>query len=105
MAAPPDPLRLGLAGVWALVFTSGRGGTPQIYRANRLTHQVQQLAFDGSYNVSPRPFPNGKMIIYADEAGGRGTLAAVSSDGRVNQRLVAPSIDVREPAWGPLPRP
>ena len=102
---PADPLRLGLAGIGALVFTSDRGGTPQPYRANRLTRQVRRLTFDGSYNASPRLFPNGKMIIYADEAGGRGTLAAVSSDGRVKQRLVAPSIDVREPAWGPLPRP
>jgi len=32
-------------------------------------------------------------------AGGRGILAAVSSDGRVKQRLVAPTTDVREPAW------
>jgi len=28
----------------------------------------------------------------------------VSSDGRVKQRIVSPAADVREPAWGPLPR-
>jgi TolB protein len=44
------------------------------------------------------------MIIYASETGSRGILAAVSSDGRVKQRLVAPATDVREPAWGPLPK-
>ena len=48
--------------------------------------------------------PNGKLIIYASEIGGRGILAAVSSDGRVKQRLTAAASDVREPAWGPLPR-
>ena len=32
-------------------------------------------------------------------------LDAVSTDGRVKQRLVSPATDVREPAWGPLPRP
>ena len=32
--------------------------------------------------------PNGKLILYASESGGRGILAAVSSDGRVKQRLV-----------------
>jgi len=31
-------------------------------------------------------------------------LAAVSSDGRVKQRLSVQSGDVREPAWGPQPR-
>jgi TolB protein len=108
---------------------------------------VERLTFEGSYNVTPRPLPDGtgfvyvrrdnnrfqlafmdyatrqtqiltagpgdespsiapnsKLIIYAAESGGRGILAAVSSDGRIKQRLVAPATDVREPAWGPLPR-
>jgi len=133
-------------GQW-LLFTSDRGGTPQIYRANLASGAVERLTFDGSYNVSPRPLPDGtgfvyvrrdnnrfqlalmdyatrqtqiitagpgdespsvapnsKLILYAAEAGGRGILAAVSSDGRIKQRLVAPATDVREPAWGPLPR-
>jgi TolB protein len=33
---------------------------------------------------------------------GRGLLSAVSSDGRIKQRLTADVGDVREPAWGPL---
>jgi TolB protein len=41
------------------------------------------------------------MILYATDAGGRGVLAATSSDGRVKQRLSMPAADVREPAWGP----
>jgi TolB protein len=28
-------------------------------------------------------------------------LAAVSSDGRVQQRLTVQAADIREPAWGP----
>jgi TolB protein len=67
------------------------------------TRQVQILT-DGPDDLSPSVAPNSKLIIYANEGGGRGILAAVSSDGRVKQRLVAPSADVREPAWGPLPR-
>jgi TolB protein len=43
------------------------------------------------------------MILYAADAGGRGVLAATSSDGRVKQRLSVPAADVREPAWGPYP--
>jgi TolB protein len=68
------------------------------------TRQVQLLT-GGPGDESPSVAPNSKLIIYASEAGGRGILAAVSSDGRVKQRLVAPATDVREPAWGPLPRP
>ena len=58
----------------------------------------------GPGDESPSVAPNGKLIIYASEGGGRGILAAVSIDGRVKQRLVAPAADVREPAWGPFPR-
>jgi TolB protein len=65
------------------------------------TRQVQVLT-QGSDDESPSIAPNGKLILYASENGGRGILAAVSSDGRVKQRLTAAASDVREPAWGPL---
>jgi len=131
----------------SLLFTSDRGGSPQIYRVGVDGGGVERLTFDGSYNVTPRALPdgkgmvfvrrdgnrfqvaimdfatrqtqiltggpldespsvapNGKLILYANEANGRGILNAVSADGRVKQRIVAPAADVREPAWGPLPR-
>jgi TolB protein len=65
------------------------------------TRQVQVLT-DGAVDESPTFAPNGKMILYATEVRGRGILSAVSSDGRVKQRLVSDAGDVREPAWGPL---
>jgi TolB protein len=130
-----------------IIFTSDRGGGPQIYRMPASGGNADRLTFEGSYNVSARHAPdgksfvfmhrdggqfniavqdiatkqaqvlthgnldespsfapNGKMILYASGIGGRGILAAVSSDGRVKQRLVAAAGDVREPAWGPLPK-
>ena len=40
---------------------------------------------------------------WADEKGyGQFTQSAVSSDGRVKQRLSATAGDVREPSWGPF---
>jgi len=64
--------------------------------------QVQVLT-QGGNDESPSFAPNGRMILYASGQGGRGILAAVSSDGRVKQRLSsAVGGDVREPAWGPL---
>ena len=67
------------------------------------TRQVQVLT-DGEIDESPSFAPNGRMILYATEVRDRGILSAVSSDGRVKQRLTADAGDVREPAWGPLPK-
>ncbi len=66
------------------------------------TGQVTVLT-DGRLDDSPSYAPNGKMILYEAQENGRGQLAAVSSDGRVRQRLVSSAGDVRDPAWGPLP--
>jgi len=65
------------------------------------TRQVQLLT-EGGIDESPSYAPNGRLIVYASVVGGRGILSAVSSDGRVKQRLTEYSGDVREPAWGPL---
>lgn len=57
---------------------------------------------DGPLDESPSFAPNGRVILYESTTGGRGSLAAVSVDGRVKQRLTAASGDVRDPAWGPF---
>ena len=63
------------------------------------TGQVQTLS-DTTQDESPSFAPNGRMILYATNVGGRGSLAAVSVDGRVKQRLKDAGGDVREPSWG-----
>jgi TolB protein len=86
------------------VYVRREGGSRfQLAYMDYATRQTQILT-PGPGDESPSIAPNSKMIIYASETGARGILAAVSSDGRVKQRLVAPATDVREPAWGPLPR-
>lgn len=50
---------------------------------------------------SPSFAPNGSMIIYATEVGGRGVLEAAAVEGRAHQRLGLSRGDVREPAWSP----
>ncbi len=129
----------------SILFTSDRGGGPQIYRVSASGGAAQRITFEGSYNVSPRHSPDGKsftfiqrnngrfnvavqdfatrqvqvltdggidespsfapnskVILYATQVGGRGILAAVSSDGRIKQRLTADVGDAREPAWSPV---
>lgn len=70
---------------------------------NLETRQVQLLT-DSAFDESPSFAPNGKIILYATEIKGRGILAAVSSDGRTRQELSTQEGDIREPAWGPLPK-
>src|SRR5687768_1969946 len=70
---------------------------------NVATRQVQLLT-DSQFDESPSFAPNGKIILYATEVRGRGILSAVSSDGKTRQQLSTQAGDVREPAWGPLPR-
>jgi TolB protein len=60
-----------------------------------------QTRSDTARDESPSFAPNGRMILYATNVSGKGTLAAVSTDGRVKQRLTDNGGDVREPSWGP----
>lgn len=70
------------------VFAPGQGGV-DILSKSRM-------------DESPSFAPNGSMIIYTT-LGPRGSeLAAVSTDGRVHQRLALQDGEVREPAWGPF---
>ena len=85
----------------SFAFVQRDGGRFQIAVQDLATRQVQVLT-EGASDESPSFAPNGRLILYAAEAKGRGILAAVSSDGRVRQRLSAESGGVREPAWGPF---
>jgi TolB protein len=132
-----------------LYFTSGRPGSPQIYRvAAEPGNRAERVTYEGTYNTrarvspdgeqlvivhrnqgrdrialldpddaslmilsrgqldeSPSFAPNGAMIIYATRDRGQGVLAAVSSDGRVHQRIASVAGDVRDPVWGPYALP
>ncbi|MEM9056034.1 MAG: Tol-Pal system beta propeller repeat protein TolB [Pseudomonadota bacterium] len=59
---------------------------------------------DGALDESPSFAPNGSMLIYASQDGGKGVLRAVSVDGRFQVRLGSLAGDVREPVWSPLPK-
>jgi len=85
----------------SLVYVRRDDGRFQVAIMDLATKQTQVLT-DTTRDESPSFAPNGRMILYATNMGGRGVLAAVSSDGRVKQRLSVQAGDVREPAWGPF---
>src|SRR5205823_13162332 len=70
------------------VFVRRDGGRFNVAIEDFATRQVQVLT-QGTLDESPSVAPNGKLVLYASESGGRGILAAISSDGRVKQRLTA----------------
>lgn len=86
----------------SMALISRNSGGFQVSIMDLASRQTMTLT-DSSRDESPTFAPNGRMILYASESGGRGVLAAVSSDGRVKQRLSIQAADVREPAWGPQP--
>jgi TolB protein len=61
-----------------------------------------QVLTKGRFDVSPSYAPNGAVLIYASRDKGRGVLALVSADGRVQQRLVSSEGELQEPAWAPF---
>ncbi|HEX5611391.1 MAG TPA: Tol-Pal system beta propeller repeat protein TolB [Burkholderiales bacterium] len=84
-----------------LAFITRNGGKFQVALLDLASRQ-QLILTDSDKDESPSFAPNGRMILLATVTGGRGVLAAVSSDGRVKQRLTMAAGDVREPAWGPF---
>ena len=85
----------------SFVFIQRNGGRFNVALQDFVSRQTQVLTENG-LDESPSFAPNGRIILYATEVKGRGILAAVSSDGRVRQRLSMNAGDVREPAWGPI---
>jgi TolB protein len=94
--------RLSPDGQSLALVTLDRGG----YRIATLDLKTRNLRVltDSTQDESPSFAPNGAVIIYATQAGNRGALAMVSSDGQFQQRLSAERGDVREPVWSPFPR-
>ena len=87
----------------SFAFLKRDGGRFNIAVQDIASRQVQVLT-QGGNDESPSFRAQRQDDPLRIRPGGRGILAAVSSDGRVKQRLTAAASDVREPAWGPLPR-
>ncbi|MBC7404267.1 MAG: Tol-Pal system protein TolB [Cytophaga sp.] len=84
-----------------LAYISRRDGKFQLYSLDLASGQEQRLS-DTAKDESPSFSPNGRYIMYATESGRRGSLAVVSIDGKVKQKLTVQAGDIREPTWGPF---
>lgn len=82
----------------ALLHRDDRGFNIAIYDTQSGT---MQTLTQGGYLESPSPAPNGRLIVYSTNVGGRRMLGMVSSNGQMNIRLPEVSGDAQAPAWSP----
>ncbi|MEA3290695.1 MAG: Tol-Pal system protein TolB, partial [Pseudomonadota bacterium] len=87
----------------SLVMITNQGSGFRVGLFNMKDRSVRELTAS-RMDESPSFAPNGEMVIYATQSGGRNVLAAVSSDGRVQQTLRVQQGSVREPAWSTFNR-
>lgn len=83
-----------------LAMVHGNGNDYRIGLMDMASRSISVLT-SGPDDESPSFAPNGGMILYASKKGGTAFLSAVSIDGKMQQKLVFSSGEVREPAWSP----
>ena len=83
-----------------IVMVHGNGGDYRIAVMDVNSKTISPLT-TGPSDESPSFAPNGSMILYASKKGRTGFLSSVTLDGKMQQRMVFNSGEVREPAWAP----
>lgn len=89
-----------MPGGQALVFTSDRGGSPQIYERRLGGERAQRLTWDGSYNTRATVAPDGKSIALVHREHGKLEIALLDLASGNLKVLTQGPLD-RSPAFAP----
>lgn len=84
-----------------LAFVHGNDGLFRIAVID-LANGAMQVLTDTFLDESPSFAPNGSMILYSTSTSQGSALAAVSTDGAIQQILVERRGSARDPAWSPF---
>ena len=88
----------------SIFFVSDRGGGPQIYRQPvGSATSAERITFDGNYNISPAPSPDGKLLAYIARQGGAFKLMVMDlASGQ--SRGITDTVDDESPSFAPNSR-
>jgi TolB protein len=92
--------RYSTDGKW-IYFTSDRGGSPQVYRMNATGGEPQRVTFKGSYNVSPRPSPDGRVLAYVTRGDGGKFQVALLDLSNQQVQVITDSDRDESPSFAP----
>jgi TolB protein len=77
----------------SLVFSSERGGKPQLYRVSLLDGKIRRLTFDGEMNLGGSITPDGKHLIMVNRTRGQYRLAKQELKSGLFQVLTETRLD------------
>ena len=92
--------RIGTPDGSQVVFTSDRGGQPQIYVMNADGSGQNRISFGGGSYSTPVWSPRGDLIAFTKQAGGQFHIGVMRPDGS-DERLLTSSYLDEGPTWAP----
>jgi TolB protein len=84
----------------AFLFSSDKGGNPQIYMALKDGSNVQRVSYSGKYNESAVWSPNGEQIAYCSMDEGKLNIYTSAIDGGEVRKLTFEGNN-EKPTWSP----
>lgn len=83
-----------------IAMVHANGGSYKIAVMELSTGELKVLTA-GNLDESPGFSSNGEMVLYATRKDNKGILAAVSVDGKIQQKLDFQNSEVHDPSWAP----
>jgi len=83
-----------------VVFTSDRGGQPQIYVMNADGSGQNRISFGGGSYSTPVWSPRGDLIAFTKQAGGEFQIGVMRTDGS-GERILSTGFQQEGPTWAP----
>lgn len=83
-----------------IVFTSDRGGQPQIYVMGSDGSNAQRVSFGGGSYSTPVWSPRGDLIAFTKQTGGEFQIGVMKTDGS-GERILSSGFQQEGPTWAP----